>query len=140
MGRIQPPGYGQRKLYVYSNPMTKHHPGFCHVIAQSDVPFRQIVNKNCPSRFYDPNTLIQPLLTPGDVFIIRPVIVYAITIDFGKIKGRISKYGVYRFIMYMWKESLNITFKQQAARGGIGDFVFDYRIKDYIWVPYSLVF
>lgn len=94
MGGVKTTWNRQGKFNIHGNPMSEYHPDLSQVVAQNDVPFRKVVDKNRTSRPKHAYAVVYPFLTPGDVFLIRSIIIYPGAIYLGKVERGVSKYRV----------------------------------------------
>ena len=54
MRRIESSGNRQTQLDAHGNPVAKEHTPFSKIIADDNVPFRQVVNTKGSARFKNP--------------------------------------------------------------------------------------
>ena len=57
MTRVQPTRYWQAGTHLYGNPMTELETLFLKIVPKKDVPLREVVQEERPSRFQDAHTL-----------------------------------------------------------------------------------
>ena len=94
--------------------MAKLHALFKKIVAQENIPLRQVIEKQRPSWFKHPNAIREPALAPGKVVFFPPEIIRTTAVFFPKIEWWISKNGINNFIPYGWKNFHAVGGKERA--------------------------
>jgi len=91
---IKSAGDGQEAFDADGNPMAELHTLGTEMVAEGDVPFRQVIKKEGPAGLQDTNALIYPTLAPGEVFGLFALVVDLGTILLAEVKRRVGKNSI----------------------------------------------
>src|SRR5665213_3881612 len=94
VGGIQPFRDWQNGLHADCDPVAERQATFGHIVAQNDVPLWQVIKKERTSGLENADALVNPLLTPSDIFAVRKIVIASLTVLLAEIERRIGKHGV----------------------------------------------
>ncbi|MNT11243.1 hypothetical protein D3C72_1461120 [compost metagenome] len=96
--------------------MAERHPALHQVSPEHNVPAGKVVNVKSAAGAEDANALVQPRLTPLDVFLLRQIVLRLRTVFFVEVERRVSERGINHLILHKGKKFKTVTGEQRAMR------------------------
>ena len=112
--RVEPSGYGKRILYVYRDPVAKHHSGFVRVMSKLDVPAREIPEEESTTGLEYPHTFGDPSLAPPEALFVFQRIIDPSTVVFTKVEWWICEDQIHALFAYLRQDLETIRVVQLA--------------------------
>src|SRR2546423_14912340 len=94
--RVDPLRNRESKLDVHRDPVAEGQPPFHQVSAERDIPAGDVVEEKRAARLKNADTLGNPLVGPGQVILVRSLVIDGRTIFLAEIERRIREDRVNR--------------------------------------------